>query len=159
VEARPPALRTKGRLSPSTVTLAKTGPVQLQRYTYICTIRSEHCLEFQCRRCPTFGLPSGQQVAKAMRIEPLSKTDLSAVKPLGFDGATPLWFYILKESELKAEGKALGPVGARIVAEVFIGLLQGDPTSYLRQNPNWKPTLGQGRDFKMADLLRFSGVA
>ena len=46
-----------------------------------------------------------------MSIEPLSKTDLSAVKPLGFDGSTPLWFYILKESELKAEGKALGPVG------------------------------------------------
>jgi hypothetical protein len=107
----------------------------------------------------TFSLPSGQQVAKAMSIEPLSKTDLSAVKPLGFDGATPLWFYILKESELKVEGKALGPVGARIVAEVFIGLLQGDSTSYLRQNPNWKPTLGQGQDFKMADLLKFSGVA
>jgi hypothetical protein len=50
-------------------------------------------------------------------------------------------------------------VGARIVAEVFIGLLQGDPTSYLSQNPNWKPTLGQGQDFKMADLLKFSGVA
>jgi hypothetical protein len=107
----------------------------------------------------TFSLPSGQNVAKAMSIEPLSKTDLSAVKPMGFDGATPLWFYILKESELKAEGKALGPVDARIVAEVFIGLLQGDPTSYLRQNPNWKPTLGQGQDFKMADLLKFSGVA
>jgi hypothetical protein len=70
-----------------------------------------------------------------------------------------LWFYILKESELKAEGKTLGPVGARIVAELFIGLLQGDPTSYLRQNPNWKPTLGQSQDFKMADLLKFSGVA
>ena len=94
-----------------------------------------------------------------MSIEPLSKADLSAVKPLGFDSATPLWFYILKESELKVEGKALGPVGGRIVAEVFIGLLQGDPTSYLRQNPNWKPTLGRGRDFKMADLLKFSGVA
>jgi hypothetical protein len=24
---------------------------------------------------------------------------------------------------------------------------------------NWKPTLGQGQDFTMADLLKFSGVA
>jgi len=68
-----------------------------------------------------------------------------------------LWFYILKESELKAEGKTLGPVGGRIVAEVFTGILKGDPTSYLQQEPDWKPTLGQ--DFKMADLLRFAGVA
>jgi hypothetical protein len=105
----------------------------------------------------TFSLPSGQRVAKAMNIDPLSRTDLSDVEPLGFDMETPLWFYILKEAELKAEGKTLGPVGGRIVAEVFIGLLQGDRASYLQQNPNWTPILGQ--DFSMADLLRFAGVA
>jgi hypothetical protein len=51
----------------------------------------------------------------------------------------------------------LGPVGGRIVAEVFISLLQGDRASYLQQNPNWTPTLGQ--DFSIEDLLRFAGVA
>ena len=56
-----------------------------------------------------------------------------------------------------AEGRMLGPVGGRIVAEVFIGLLQGDRGSYLQQTPTWTPTLGQ--DFSMADLLRFAGVA
>jgi hypothetical protein len=66
---------------------------------------------------------------------------------------------ILKESELQADGKALGPVGGRIVAEVFIGILQGDPISYLQKEPGWKPTLGQNQDFTMADLLRFAGVA
>jgi hypothetical protein len=105
----------------------------------------------------TFSLPSGQRVAKAMKIAPLSQDDLSDLQPMGFDRETPLWFYVLKEAELKAEGKTLGPVGGRIVAEVFIGLLQGDRTSYLRQEPGWKPTLGQ--DFKVADLLRFAGVA
>jgi hypothetical protein len=105
----------------------------------------------------TFSLPSGQRVAKAMNIEPLSQEDLSDIEPMGFDVETPLWFYILKESELKAEGKTLGPVGGRIVAEVFIGLLKGDPSSYLQQDPVWTPTLGQ--DFSMADLLRFAGVA
>jgi hypothetical protein len=106
----------------------------------------------------TFGLPSGQWVAKAMKIEPLTRDDLSALQPLGLDGQTPLWFYILKEAELKAAGLMLGPMGGRIVAEVFIGLLQSDPASYLRQNPNWKPELGQNQTFEMADLLRFAGV-
>ena len=37
---------------------------------------------------------------------------------------------------------------------------QGDSMSYLQQDPDWKPTLGQDQDFKMADdLLRFAGVA
>ena len=106
----------------------------------------------------TFGLPSGQRVAKAMKIEPLGRKDLSDVEPLGFDRETPLWFYVLKEAELRAEGKTLGPVGGRIVAEVFIGLLEGDHVSYLRQEPDWTPTLAQNQDFEMADLLRFAGV-
>jgi hypothetical protein len=56
-------------------------------------------------------------------------------------------------------------VGARIVTEVFIGLLQGDPTSYLSQDPEWQPSLPSidasltGDDFRMVDLLRFAGVA
>jgi hypothetical protein len=107
----------------------------------------------------TFGLPSGQRVAKAMKIEPLGREDLSDLQPMGFDAETPLWFYVLKEAELEAEGKTLGPVGGRIVAEVFVGLLQGDPNSYLQKDPSWKPTLGQGQDFEVADLLRFAGVA
>ena len=53
----------------------------------------------------------------------------------------------------------IGPVGGRIVAEVFIGILQRDSISYLQQDPNWKPTLGQDQDFKITDLLRFAGVA
>ena len=57
-----------------------------------------------------------------------------------------------------AEGRTLGPVGGRIVAEVFIGILQGDPNSYLQKDPSWKPSLGQGQEFEVADLLRFAGV-
>jgi hypothetical protein len=106
-----------------------------------------------------FSLPSGQRVAQAMDVEPLSPDDLSDVRPLGFDTRTPLWFYVLREAEVRQGGQMLGPVGGRIVAEVFIGLLQGDRMSYLRQDPDWTPTLGPGRDFKMADLLRFAGVA
>jgi hypothetical protein len=108
----------------------------------------------------TFTLPSGQAVAKAMRVEPLDAKELDDLKPfgLGLNHSTPLWFYILREAQVRENGKRLGPVGSRIVAEVFIGLLEGDRLSYLRQNPDWTPTLSEGKDFHMADLLRFAGV-
>jgi hypothetical protein len=60
--------------------------------------------------------------------------------------STPLWLYILQEAETREGGARLGPVGGRIVAEVFIGLLQGDPKSYLRQFPAWEPL----PDFKVS---------
>jgi hypothetical protein len=107
----------------------------------------------------TFSLPAGQRVARAMEIDPLEASDLADVQPLGLDRRTPLWFYILREAEVIESGERLGPVGGRIVAEVFVGLLQGDRTSFLRQEPGWEPTLGGGGDFTMSDLLVFAGVA
>ena len=107
----------------------------------------------------TFALPSGQRVAKAMNIDVIDPAAMRELKPLKLDTATPLWYYILKESELKAAGEHLGPVGGRIVAEVLIGVLQGDKQSYLSQDPDWTPTLPtvdashQGNQFGMIDLL------
>ena len=60
----------------------------------------------------------------------------------------PLWLYLLAEAEVigraedngsTKEGEALGPVGATIVAEVLIGLLELDDHSYLGANRNWAP--------------------
>ncbi len=107
----------------------------------------------------TFALPSGQRVAKAMHIDVIDAAAMPELKALKLDTATPLWYYILKESELKAAGEHLGPVGGRIVAEVLIGLLQGDKQSYLSQDPDWTPSLPtvdashQGSRFSMIDLL------
>jgi len=108
----------------------------------------------------TFSLPSGQSVAKAMNLPVLDATDLADLKDLKLHLRTPLWFYILREAEVKANGERLGPVGGRIVTEVFIGLLQGDPMSYLKQDPEWTPTLPSAvvDTFKMTDLLKFAGV-
>jgi Animal haem peroxidase len=39
-----------------------------------------------------------------------------------------------------------------------IGLILGDPQSYLRQDPDWTPSYGTGDDFSIADLLRAAGV-
>ena len=109
------------------------------------------------------GLPSGQQVAKAMRLTPLTNAQLGIGNNPGWGGEAPLWYYILKESELAPNnGERIGSVGARIVAEVLVGLLQRDPTSYLFLDPSWKPaspiatTTGT---FGFVDLLKFAGVA
>lgn len=113
----------------------------------------------------TFALPSGQSVARAMNLPVLARGDLADLREHGMDDRTPLWFYILREADITQDGERLGPVGARIVTEVFIGLLEGDRGSYLAQDPQWQPTLPtidparQGDDFLMIDLLRFAGAA
>ena len=109
----------------------------------------------------TWSVPSGQAVAQALRIPALSRsqfTDLAGFG-VGLDRSTPLWFYILREAEL-AGGQRLVGVGARVIAEVFIGLLQADPNSFLSRNPRWRPTLPSRvpGTFRMVDLLRFAGV-
>jgi hypothetical protein len=98
------------------------------------------------------GLPSGQRVARAMCVDPLPP-DLE-------DSEDPLWRYILREAETVAGGRQLGPVGGRIVAEVFIGLLAGDPLSYLNIDPCWQPEFdSMGDNFELRDILHFAGVA
>jgi hypothetical protein len=115
-------------------------------------------------RCVTWMLPSGQRIANQMGIPPLSSSELAelqAIRP-SFVQSTPLFYYILKEAELREDGLRLGPVGARIVAEVFIGLLQLDPDSYFSVQPDWTPTLpthdGTPQSFRMIDFLTFARV-
>jgi hypothetical protein len=94
-------------------------------------------------------------------VTPLSPAQLAELAPLNLADSTPLWYYVLKEAEVIEGGTRLGPVGARIVGEVFVGLLKADRDSYLAGAPNWKPTLpasGGLGTFRMADLLRFAGV-
>jgi Animal haem peroxidase len=109
------------------------------------------------------GLPSGQQVARAMRVTVLSNATLGLSNDPGWGGEAPLWFYILKEAELPPyKGERLGPVGGRIMAETLVGLLQRDPNSYLYLNSAWKPappiapTTGK---FEFVDLLKYAGAA
>jgi hypothetical protein len=112
-------------------------------------------------------LPSGQDIARAMSLEPLDDSHILIGKftgdpadPLvaintidsGFTGNCPLWTYILAETvkttatihttqgDKAIDTFQLGPVGGRIVAETFLGLLLGDSSSYLSLNPLWKPS-------------------
>jgi heme peroxidase len=107
----------------------------------------------------TWSLPSGQAVADAIGAPALADADLAELQAYGFQSSTPLWYYVLKEAEVMADGLHLGPVGGRIVAEVLIGLLQTDTASYLVQKPKWTPTLTTaGKSFVMKDFLTFAGV-
>ncbi|HET9845586.1 MAG TPA: heme peroxidase family protein [Nitrospira sp.] len=107
-----------------------------------------------------FGVPSGQAVARVMGAPVLTQAQLAELQSFGMDRSTPLWLYILKEAELMESGLRLGPVGSRIVGEVFIGLLQADSGSYLAAERNWKPVLPSATpgDFHITDLLKFAGV-
>lgn len=112
------------------------------------------------QRARSLDLPSGEAVARIMGIEPLSTADVG-LEAVGWYGETPLWYYILREADVRSGGVRLGPVGGRIVAEVLLGLLDGDPTAYRAADPDWTPTLPAARPgtFTFADLLRFAEAA
>lgn len=117
------------------------------------------------KRGVQLGLPSGQDVARAMGVAPMSKADLekgedgAALKQAGLGATTPLWYYILKEAAELGKGERLGPVGSTIIAETFLGLVHGDQNSFLWQRQNWKPELPSDEPgtFTMVDLLKFVG--
>jgi hypothetical protein len=84
-----------------------------------------------------------------------------------FAGNCPLWTYILAEAMRFKEAvkipvnenmtittPRLGPVGGRIVAEVFLGLMFGDKNSLLNLNPDWQPQ--QGGNFALKDFVKYA---
>lgn len=97
------------------------------------------------------GLPSGQEVAKALDIRNALTEDEITNSPYpeirnivlkyGFHQDTPLWYYVLKEGEIRGNGLKLGPVGSRIVADVLVEALKSDPNSYVSVDPKWKPKI------------------
>jgi len=117
------------------------------------------------------------KVGKA-NVEGLTENKSIAEYGASFSDNAPLWFYILaeaqygwaqqaKDSKGSEEDKnilpvQLGPVGARIVAEVLIGLLLGDRHSFLSQSPNWRPSdrdwLNKEEEFGMPELIKASGL-
>ncbi|WP_433380728.1 peroxidase family protein [Actinoplanes sp. CA-142083] len=107
----------------------------------------------------TWSLPAGQRIAQTMGFEMLHLQELAGYG-VALENQTPLWYYVLAEAEMLASGLHLGPVGGRIVGEVFAGLLELDPGSYVSANPQWRPTLAAAvpGSFHMTDLLRFARV-
>jgi hypothetical protein len=84
-----------------------------------------------------------------------------------FKGNCPLWTYILAEAirnqetvklpvkeDVKLATPRLGPVGGRIVAEVFLGMMFGDSNSLLNVDPHWHPP--SGPDYQLKDFVKFA---
>ncbi len=129
------------------------------------------------------GLPSGQAIADHMGVARVQDKNLRVGKATvedfpgntllteidgSFEGKAPLWYYVLAEAQYEwftratapggkgnAEPVRLGAVGKRIVAETLIGMLAGDPHSYIRQAPNWEPDVHGTRLDSMGALLKF----
>lgn len=126
------------------------------------------------RRGVKMMLPAAQDVVRFTGVEPLAPEEIASsgddgaiAAKLGLHLRTPLWYYVLKEAQIRQGGRRLGPLGSLIVAETFIGMMQGDPQSILSRDPTWRfgePITGlaiEGADrrFRFADLIRIaSGV-
>src|SRR6202521_2829126 len=108
-------------------------------------------------RANALNLPSGESVARHIGAEPLDAAE-AGLGEYGWKGATPLWYYILREAEARHNGERLGEVGGRIVAETLIGIIDADPTSYRSADPSWQPGLPAARDgeFTLADAVRLA---
>jgi hypothetical protein len=104
-----------------------------------CEIEDYHSLAVRdLQRGQGTGLPSGESVARYMGIAPLTAKQVG-IASSGWHGETPLWFYILREADVCTGGDLLGPVGGRIVAEVLVGLIDADTTSFRHDKQGWKP--------------------
>jgi hypothetical protein len=123
------------------------------------------------RRALALGLPSGQGMANAFGLTPLTTAQLTSGLPAAevtvlnsssgvLSQKTPLWYYVLREAAVLGGGSQLGPVGARIVAETFVRILKRDAGSYLNVAGGFSPFLpaASPADFTVADLVNFAGV-
>lgn len=124
-------------------------------------------------RASMLRLATGQQmvehfVGRKVDVEPLTTADLGEGGGAQLsDGLReqlvrncPLWFYVLREAEVKGGGKLTG-VGGRIVAEVFHRAIEGSRHSIVR-DPFWRPFLSPVQErnakdvFEMTDLLLYA---
>jgi hypothetical protein len=136
------------------------------------------------------GLPTGQRVAQALEVTPMTDEEIMigkgvdkqdpadkifSISTLGdvFKSNCPLWTYILAEAMRNQETVTiplkdgpvpittprLGPVGGRIVAEVFLGLIFGDNHSLLNLDPTWQPKNKDGKlleNYRLKDFVNYA---
>lgn len=114
------------------------------------------------------GLPSGQQLACALPVAPLTASQIingqggveipdslfAGADRLQLETNSPPWSYVLREAEIGGKNRLSG-VGAIIVAETFHRAMQASTHSVVNDTA-FRPTLGPGASqgrFDMADLL------
>lgn len=111
-------------------------------------------------------LASGQQVASQLRKKAQTIPDISGdlekdeyLKEAKLTENTPLWYYILKEAEVRSpEVDALGPLGYHLIEDTIAAVLQNDSDSFVFQGNDWKPPrwiLPEGSQ-SMSALIEFA---
>jgi hypothetical protein len=113
-------------------------------------------------RGKTYGLPSGQDLARAFGLpesEILTRTkgnmiiqtqnmpiitdnDLNHLETI-FGDATPLFYYGLKDNHVNGNGEHLGPLSAKVIGETMLILMLNNPTSILNAANRFTPAAGQ----------------
>lgn len=116
------------------------------------------------RRGAALRLPDGRAAAmfaaaliSTSEIRPLDEAQIWSAFEQYRLAEVPLWFYILREAEVHGDdGRRLAGLGARIVAETIVGVLQKDPRSILGDGKRFAPSealLHDGK-FDLEALLR-----
>ena len=125
-----------------------------------------------CCAATCWRIPTGQAVARGARHHAADAGRAAQGNTRGVNdaldrgrvpGGTPLWYYVLKEAEVRANGNSLGPVGSRIVAETHHRPAPAGPRSFLNHIGGWTPAAGvtlpsEDLIVTFADFLRFAGV-
>jgi hypothetical protein len=119
-------------------------------------------------------LATGQSVAKVLGERMLTKAELGhnaaneqteqarILRDGGLLHETPLWYYILKESELRHNGNRVGSMGSRIVAETIYAAIRFDPNSYWnfpgkrKLPPIWNFPDGPQRIYGLSEFFRLA---
>ncbi len=100
----------------------------------------------------SLSLPSGQAVSQALHDKGytmVSPCDIEADSIRGWERLekhgpshlrenTPLFYYLLRESELKNQGKRFGPTGSALLMEVFGGILKLCGNTFVHET-DWHP--------------------
>ena len=123
------------------------------------------------------GVAKGPPLLIGDKLQTFKDLDIAPGDAAALEKSTPLWLYILAEGQAALanaagdfprepdgsihkdsnDGTQLGPVGGRIVLEVFFGLLDFDPGSYFWE-PSWTPVIKPGAKTLTAwDILSFIG--
>jgi Animal haem peroxidase len=124
-----------------------------------------------------YQLPSGQDVATAYGLTPVDPAEAIPSSIPGFSAGTPLFQYVLYEAFLANQGSpvidnfdatgttgdftlsGLGPVGARIVADVLLRLMRISADGVFANGFSPAEPIAQAAgQFRVSDLLRFAGV-
>jgi hypothetical protein len=108
-------------------------------------------------RAKQFELTSGQRCAEHMGYgyNHVCLDKYPFLKKIGLDKHTPIWYYILAEADVNENGKRLGIVGGRLVAEVILEAIKRSPYSFFNKKHYCLKKLGCYKKASIKKIIQF----